>query len=112
MQDVRGSQAYARALAGAGIITAAERDALVDGLTRVAAEWASGAFVIKEGDEDIHTANERRLGELIGALGTATTAQHAAAASVLLFRLTRADTRRPGGRQAAHGPQPQRPGGN
>lgn len=23
-------------------------------------------FVIKDGDEDIHTANERRLGELIG----------------------------------------------
>jgi hypothetical protein len=35
----------------------------------VAAEWAGGAFVIKPGDEDIHTANERRLTELIGAVG-------------------------------------------
>lgn len=24
-------------------------------------EWSKGAFVIKPGDEDIHTANERRL---------------------------------------------------
>lgn len=32
----------------------------------MAAEWASQSFAIKEGDEDIHTANERRLGELIG----------------------------------------------
>ena len=35
----------------------------------MAAEWAAGAFEIKSGDEDIHTANERRLSELIGATG-------------------------------------------
>uniref|UniRef100_A0A4W4EHG3 Argininosuccinate lyase n=1 Tax=Electrophorus electricus TaxID=8005 RepID=A0A4W4EHG3_ELEEL len=29
-------------------------------------EWSSGKFQIKPGDEDIHTANERRLKELIG----------------------------------------------
>ena len=28
---------------------------------QIATEWASGSFVIKAGDEDIHTANERRL---------------------------------------------------
>ena len=33
---------------------------------QVGQEWLSQNFVIKEGDEDIHTANERRLGELIG----------------------------------------------
>ena len=66
MQDVRGSQAYAKALARAGILTAGEATSLVDGLTAVAAEWAAGTFVAVEGDEDIHTANERRLGELIG----------------------------------------------
>jgi argininosuccinate lyase len=64
--DIAGSQAYARALARAGIVTAAEADAIVEGLARVADEWQAGAFVIKEGDEDIHTANERRLTELIG----------------------------------------------
>jgi hypothetical protein len=35
----------------------------------VASEWDAGAFAIKSGDEDIHTANERRLSELIGAVG-------------------------------------------
>lgn len=33
----------------------------------VAAEWAADAFVAQPSDEDIHTANERRLTELIGA---------------------------------------------
>lgn len=37
--------------------------------TQVAAEWAAGGFVIKPGDEDIHTANERRLTELVGNVG-------------------------------------------
>lgn len=38
-------------------------------LPQVHAEWASGTFTIKKGDEDIHTANERRLTELVGAVG-------------------------------------------
>ena len=29
-------------------------------------EWESDEFLIKKGDEDIHTANERRLSEIIG----------------------------------------------
>jgi argininosuccinate lyase len=32
----------------------------------VSLEWQDGTFVTKRGDEDIHTANERRLGELVG----------------------------------------------
>jgi len=38
----------------------------VTGLEQVAQEWAQGRFVLQPGDEDIHTANERRLTELIG----------------------------------------------
>ena len=64
--DIRGSQAYARAIGAAGMLTQAESDAIVKGLDAVAAEWAAGAFVLQPGDEDIHTANERRLTELIG----------------------------------------------
>ena len=30
------------------------------------AEWESGQFEEKQSDEDIHSANERRLTELIG----------------------------------------------
>jgi argininosuccinate lyase len=65
--DIQGSQAYARALARTGLLTEAETEAIVSGLEQVAQEWAAGEFVIREGDEDIHTANERRLTELIGA---------------------------------------------
>jgi len=65
----QGSQAYARALAVAGILTADEASQIVSGLDEVAKEWAAGAFLVKPGDEDIHTANERRLTELVGAVG-------------------------------------------
>ena len=64
--DLRGSQAYARALARTGIITDSEAAQIVAGLDQVAAEWQAGTFTLVESDEDIHTANERRLTELIG----------------------------------------------
>ncbi len=64
--DIRASAAYAGALARADLISADERDQLVAGLDRVKAEFDAGTFELKPGDEDIHTAVERRLGELIG----------------------------------------------
>jgi len=64
--DITGSQAYARALALSGIIRNDEAESLVAGLERVAEEWAAGVFELRPGDEDIHTANERRLTELLG----------------------------------------------
>ena len=64
--DIRGSQAYAHALARAGLLTEDEAAQIVAGLERVADEWRADGFVIQAGDEDIHTANERRLTELIG----------------------------------------------
>jgi argininosuccinate lyase len=66
LADIQGSQAYARALARAAILTPAEAAQIVDGLEQVAQEWAAGAFTLQPNDEDIHTANERRLTELIG----------------------------------------------
>ena len=68
-EDIKGSVAYARALVRASVITQDEADAIIDGLHRVADEWKQGTFEVKQGDEDIHTANERRLVELIGAVG-------------------------------------------
>ena len=41
-QDIQGSIAYARAIADAGVITAAEADTLVGGLNQVLAEFAAG----------------------------------------------------------------------
>ena len=66
--DIRGSQAYAHALARAGLLTEDEAAQIAAGLERVADEWRADSFVIQAGDEDIHTANERRLTELIGSV--------------------------------------------
>lgn len=66
-QDILGSIAWARANHKNGILTAAEFSTIESGLKKVEAEWAAGIFNIIPGvDEDIHTANERRLGEIIG----------------------------------------------
>jgi argininosuccinate lyase len=66
--DVRGSIAYAGALARAGVISGAEHDELTRGLGQVLSEFESDAFTFKPEDEDIHTAVERRLGELVGSV--------------------------------------------
>ncbi len=66
--DLDGSIAYAKGLARAGVITEKEADVLTDGLDEVRAEFTQKRFEFKTGDEDIHTAVERRLGELIGDL--------------------------------------------
>ncbi len=66
--DIRASIAYAKALARAKIITDGERDTLIDGLQRVGQEFDAHTFEAKPSDEDIHTAVERRLGELVGAV--------------------------------------------
>ncbi|EPQ65041.1 Argininosuccinate lyase [Blumeria graminis f. sp. tritici 96224] len=66
-QDILGSIAWARANHKAGILTSEEFVAIESGLRKVEEEWLSNQFkIIPEVDEDIHTANERRLGELIG----------------------------------------------
>ncbi|KAI9717474.1 MAG: hypothetical protein M1828_007174 [Chrysothrix sp. TS-e1954] len=66
-EDVRGSIAYARANTHTGILTSSEFSAIQTGLEQIEQEWKTNKFQIKEEiDEDIHTANERRLGEIIG----------------------------------------------
>ncbi len=64
--DIQGSMAYARALVDAGVLDAAEGDALLHGLESVRQELDSGSFAYQPSDEDIHTAVERRLGEIVG----------------------------------------------
>ncbi len=66
--DITGSKAYARALEKAGILSPAELETLLNGLQQVHAEFADGTFTTAAGDEDIHTAVERRLKELVGAV--------------------------------------------
>lgn len=68
-EDVDGSIAWARALAAAGVLTAEEANAIVDGLEQVRREFEEGTMVFLDADEDVHTAVERRLTELVGDVG-------------------------------------------
>lgn len=66
-QDINGSIAWARANSRRGILGPKEFATIEKGLKSIKEEWRNGTFKIKPGvDEDIHTANERRLGEIIG----------------------------------------------
>jgi argininosuccinate lyase len=67
-QDVRGSLAWAEALQAVNILTSDEATQISEGLQVVLAEFNTDKFDFKPGDEDIHSAVERRLGEIIGPL--------------------------------------------
>jgi len=62
--DIAGSIAHARGLEAAGLLTAAQLDAIEKGLKQVHQELREGDFEFAESDEDIHTAVERRLTEI------------------------------------------------
>ncbi len=66
IQDVDGSLAWANALHNANILSDEEHASISLGLGTVRGEFASGQFSFVPSDEDIHTAVERRLTELIG----------------------------------------------
>ncbi|MBI4760320.1 MAG: argininosuccinate lyase [Chloroflexota bacterium] len=66
LQDVEGSRAWADALHRAGILSDEEHASISLGLDTIRKEFASGEFIFQPSDEDIHTAVERRLNELIG----------------------------------------------
>jgi argininosuccinate lyase len=65
-QDIRGSKAHAAMLAAKGIITSDDATAIIDGLTKVEAEIASGRMVWSRALEDVHMNVESRLREIIG----------------------------------------------
>lgn len=65
-EDIQGSIAYSKSLYEAELLTKDECHSLIDGLKKVLVEWDNNKFEIMPDDEDIHTANERRLTELIG----------------------------------------------
>lgn len=67
--DIIGSMAYAKAICKAGIITKKELGHLRSGLDCVLREIENHQFTFEENDEDIHTAVERRLIEIVGAVG-------------------------------------------
>ena len=67
--DVQQSRAHAAMLAEQGIISAEDRDELHRGLDQVQRELGDGSFPFAVQDEDIHMAIERRVTEIIGAVG-------------------------------------------
>ena len=66
--DIRGSQAFARALEQVGILTAGERARIVEAFEQIRAEAAGPAFYEGATDEDVHTLVIRKLKERAGAV--------------------------------------------
>jgi argininosuccinate lyase len=64
--DIEGSVAHARMLGETKIVTEEESEELVRGLRAVLEEVESGQFSWTLEDEDVHTAVERRLREIVG----------------------------------------------
>jgi argininosuccinate lyase len=66
--DIRGSQALARALERAGILSAEERARIAAAFDAIRAEAASPSFFEGATDEDVHTLVIRKLKERAGAV--------------------------------------------
>jgi len=66
--DIRGSQAFARALERVGILTADERQRIVDAFDAIGAEASAPSFFEGATDEDVHTLVIRKLKEKAGAV--------------------------------------------
>jgi argininosuccinate lyase len=67
--DIAGSRAHVRGLGRSRILEADEVALLLAALNRVEEELASGVFTVHPGDEDVHTAVERRVTEIAGEVG-------------------------------------------
>ena len=68
-QDITGSMAHAQMLAGHGIITQSDAEALVDGLSGILEDLESGKLPVDMECEDIHMFVEQVLTERIGDVG-------------------------------------------
>ena len=67
--DIRGSMAHVAMLGDVGLISLEEAAVLSDGLTRLLTEADDGSFAFDPADEDVHSAVERRLVEVVGDVG-------------------------------------------
>jgi argininosuccinate lyase len=68
-QDIQGSIAHATMLAAVGVLSNAERDQIVDGLTAIRAEIEAGRFTWSIALEDVHMNIESALTARIGEVG-------------------------------------------
>ena len=67
--DLDGSIAHVRGLEHTGVLDEADAAKLIAALGQVGEEFSSGRFEFAAGDEDIHTAIERRVTEIAGDAG-------------------------------------------
>ncbi len=68
-EDIAGSKAHATMLAKQNIISDADRDAIVEGLTKIKGQIDKGEFPFSVALEDIHMNIEKRLTDDIGEAG-------------------------------------------
>lgn len=68
-QDIRGSIAHATMLSEVGVLTAEERDQIIDGLNKIETEIENDEFEWSIAQEDVHMNIEARLIALIGEVG-------------------------------------------
>ncbi|XP_039302353.1 argininosuccinate lyase isoform X2 [Solenopsis invicta] len=64
-EDIQGSVAYARALCKINLLSEKELQIMNAAFNQIKDEWDSNKFIINHEDEDVHSANERRLSILI-----------------------------------------------
>ncbi len=67
--DIQGSIAHATMLAKVGVLSDAERDQIIEGLTRIRSEIEAGQFEWRVELEDVHMNIEARLTDRIGITG-------------------------------------------
>ena len=67
--DIQGSKAHVRGLGRAGVLSPDEVESVLNALEVVHQEFSDGTFEFRDGDEDIHTAVERRVTEIAGDAG-------------------------------------------
>ncbi|MCL1801810.1 MAG: lyase family protein, partial [Promicromonosporaceae bacterium] len=64
--DIAGSLAHAKALAAAGLLSESDHSTIATGLSDLLGNVHSGAFLFSDDDEDVHSALERGLIEIVG----------------------------------------------
>ena len=94
--DIKGSIAHAKMLSRQGIITEDEARTIVSGLEQVLQEIERGIFKFQLEDEDIHMAVEKRLTEIVGAVGgklhTARSRNDQVAVDIRMYIIEEAET--------------------
>jgi argininosuccinate lyase len=94
--DIEGSQAYARALSRAGVLTADECQLIVAAFDQIASEAREPAYFDGSADEDVHTFVIRKLKEKVGALSekihTGRSRNEQVSLDIRLYLRTAADT--------------------